>query len=422
MTRGDTMRSVLLDAGPVAHLATGDVFTPLAGAAMSSDDLIEEGLGFVIENGVFTRIAPSEDIEAEFGRAQAVSLNHRAIVPGLVDGHTHLLWGGDRSNEMRMRQQGLSYAEIGARGGGIRHTVMSTRALSQSELLTLGQQRLKVALCCGTTALEAKSGYGLDTETELRLLQTASALNAESHIDIHHTWLGAHDAPPGGDRADYVEELLSEQLPAVIDQGIAQYADVFCEPGWFTLEETASICEAAKQAGLKIRLHVDEFADGGGLGLAAELGAVTADHAGYSSSDQRAAAAEAGALQGFLPGTPYVLGMDHWPPVQECIDEGWAWTLASDFNPNCQSLSLPMVGSFVTHRMGVDPLSALVACSRNSGVGLKRSDGLAHGVIVEGGVANLNVLNGVEVDGWCQTPGVSPFGATMIGGVMKEHQ
>jgi len=422
MTAGKSMRTVLLDSGPVAHLASGDVFSPLVGADMSASDLVDDNLGFVVENGVFTRIAPSEEIEAEYGRESSVSLNHRAIVPGLVDAHAHLLWAGDRSNEMRLRQQGLSYADIAASGGGIRHTVNATRSTSEQDLFIEGQRRLNLALRNGTTALEAKSGYGLSTQSELKLLEVASRLKQESNMDLSLTWLGAHDTPPSEIREDYVEELLSEQLPAIIDQGLARSADVFCEPGWFTLEETESICKAASAEGLAIRLHVDEFADGGGLGLAAELGAITADHAGHSSVDQRAAASAAGTLQGFLPGTPYVLGSDHWPPIQQCIEEGWAWTLATDFNPNCQSLSLPMVGSMVTHRMGIDPLAALVAVSRNPASGLVRDDGLAHGVIAEGAVANLNVLHGVHVEGWCQTPGQSPFVGTLIAGEWVQHE
>ena len=413
------MRTVLLDAGPVAHLATGDLGRPLVGRQMSSGDLVTTGLGLVIEDGVFTKIAASEEVEHEYGRDQAVSLNHRAIVPGLVDAHTHLIWGGDRSNEMRMRQDGMSYTEIDAAGGGIRHTVGRTRLMSRAEMVRLGEERLGLALRCGTTSLEAKSGYGLDTETELDLLAAAAAI--DHPVRLHHTWLGAHDAPPGGSREAYVEELLTTQLPAVLDQGIARSADVFCEPGWFTLEETEAICRDAAKGGLNVRLHVDEFADGGGLGLAAELGAVTADHAGHSSDDQRAAAAAAGVLQGFLPGTPYVLGSDHWPPIAHCIEEDQPWTLASDFNPNCQSLSLPMAASFACHRMGIDPMTALVACTRNPATGMPREDGLHHGIIAEGAAANLNVLRGLHVEGWCQTPGIAPFSLTMIDGYMVEH-
>lgn len=406
----------------MAHLSTGDWNTPLRGQAMTSVDLVHEaGLGLVVENGVITKIRPSEEIEAEYGREGSISLNNRAIIPGLVDAHTHLLWGGDRSAEMKMRQQGMSYTEISEMGGGIKKTVQSTRSLSNTDLFALGKSRLSKSLQNGTTSIEIKSGYGLDTDNELRLLEVGHKLKSESNMELSLTWLGAHDTPPGGDRSDYVEEIISEQLPAIVSQGFAKSADVFCEPGWFTIDETEEICQASKNCGLEIRLHVDEFSDGGGLALAAELGAITADHAAHSSEEARALADKAGTIQGFLPGTPYVLGSDHWPPVKRTMENEWAWYLASDFNPNCHSLSLPMVGSLVTHRMGVDPLAALVAVSRNPATTFQRDDGLAHGIIAEGAAANLNVLWGTEIDGWCQTPGQSPFTSTMLDGKIIKH-
>ena len=200
-------------------------------------------------------------------------------------------------------------------------------------------------------------------------------------------------------------------MPAIIEQGIAIAADVFCEPGWFTLEDTEEICKEATKAGLSIRLHVDEFADGEGLKLAAELGAVTADHAIHSSDDARAAAADAGTLQGFLPGTPYVLGLKSWPPIQQCIDEEWPWTIATDFNPNCQSLSIPMTGSLVTHRLNIDPIAALAAVTRNPATGLDQSR-FTQGIIAEGAIANFNELKSPHVESWCQSPGHSSIRKT----------
>jgi imidazolonepropionase len=400
----------------------------------------EAGLGLLIEGRRIEKIAQSAEMIEEFcpqmlttanknptdrgwfGELHVLDLAGRAVVPGLVDAHCHLLWAGDRSEELKMRQDGLTYPEIAARGGGINLTVTATRKASDAELRRLGKQRLSEAVRNGTTSLEAKSGYGLSTEEECRLLQIAQSLHAEPGLpNLRQTWLGAHATPAGQSQEEYVQHLLSDQLPAVVDQGIATSADVFCEPGWFTLDETEEICHAAMDAGLGIRLHVDEFRDGGGAELASELGAVTADHAIHSSDDARAKCAAAGTLQGFLPGTPYVLGSDQWPPAKRCMEEEWPWTVASDLNPNCQSISLPFAANLATLRMGVDPLSALVACSRNPATGMADAEGLDTGVIAEGGMAALNVLRGKKIDGWCQTPGHSPFQATYVGGTWATH-
>ena len=413
MAHVDNMH-IFVNAGAMAHFSTGDLTQPLVGLQMSSSEQIHPpGFGFVVQSGIFKKIAHSEEILAEFGGVSNIhDFAGRSITPGFVDAHTHLLWDGDRSNEIRMRQQGMSYAEIAAAGGGIRHTVSETRG--SENLHRIGQERMEISLVHGTTSLEVKSGSGLDTETELKILQIYQDLYSEcASPRLYPTWMGAHDIPHGLNRREYVEEILSEQLPAILDQGIATAADVFCEPGWFTIEDTEEICKEAARGGLTLRLHVDEFTDGGGLELAAELRAVTADHAIHSSDDARAAAAEAGTMQGFLPGTPYVMGSDAWPPIQQCIDEEWPWTLATDFNPNCQSLSIPMAGSLVTHRLKIDPIASLAAVTRNAACGLNNADRL-QGVIAEGAIANFIELKSSLVESWCQSPGHSPIENTWI--------
>ena len=405
---------IFVNAGAMAHFSTGDLTSPLVGLDMSSSEQIHApGYGLVIESGTIKKIAHSEEILAEYGTVSNLhDLGGRAIIPGFIDAHTHLLWDGDRSNEIIMRQQGMSYAEIAEAGGGIRHTVSQTRG--SQNLHQIGVERRDISMAHGTTALEVKSGYGLDTESELRLLQVYGEMQSErAYPQLYPTWMGAHDIPHGIKRKSYVEQILSEQLPEVLEQGIATSADVFCEPGWFTIEDTEEICKAASKGGLLIRLHVDEFTNGGGLELAAELGAVTADHAIHSSDDARAAAAEAGTLQGFLPGTPYVMGSDAWPPIQQCIDEEWPWTLATDFNPNCQSLSIPMAGSLVTHRLKIDPIASLAAVTRNASCGLNNGSRL-QGVIAVGAQANFIELKSSLVESWCQSPGHSPIENTWI--------
>ena len=414
MMAQDVQRSIFVNAGRIAHFSCGDTSQPLVGEEMTSEQQIHDcGFGFVVENGHFVKIAHSEEIEDEYGHENSVNLQGRAIIPGLVDAHTHLLWAGDRSAEMRMRQQGMSYADIANAGGGIRYTVAKTRECRDFDVIA--EQRLQWAMSLGTTSIEVKSGYGLDTVTELKMLESYGRMKDKfPELSMHITWMGAHDIPNVMDKHQYVEQILSEQLPAVVEQGIADSVDVFCEPGWFTIEDTESICKAASKSGLSIRLHVDEFVDGGGLGLAAELGATTADHAIHSGTESRSLAAKAGTVQGFLPGTPYILGTEHWPPANECIQNGWAWSLASDYNPNCQSLSMPMAGSLAAHRMGVDPIAALAASTRNPATTMTQSS--THGVICEGTIANFNILHSALIESWCQTPGQSPFSETYLMG------
>ena len=411
----DVSPTVFVNAGPIAHFSTGDINKPLIGEKMSSSvNTHSPKMGFIVKDGIIVELAQSQDILDEYQGHSTIDLGGRAIIPGFVDSHTHLLWAGDRSAEMRMRQQGMSYADIAANGGGIRYTVEQTRKCIDFDKIV--ERRIKAAIRLGTTAIEVKSGYGLDTETELRMLDSYARMkNKFPELTFHITWMGAHDVPAEFDRRQFVEYLLAEQLPAVIDQGHVDSVDVFCEPGWFTLAETEDIAKASQSKGLSIRLHVDEFSDGGGLELAAELGATTADHAIHSCIDARAKAAEAGTVQGFLPGTPYVLGSEDWPPAKSCIDNEWAWCLASDYNPNCQSLSMPMAGSLAAHRMGVDPIAALAASTRNSASTF--SDGnLIDGYIAIGAKANFNVLQSNLIESWCQTPGQSPIYETYIMG------
>ena len=422
------MKTLLYNCGEVAHLSTGDDEFPLSGARMLDRKslVLPSGMGILIDSGKILRISPMQELVAEFapwypsksenGEIRVIDVGGMSVVPGFVDSHTHLVWSGDRSNELSMRISGKSYKDIAKTGGGIMKTVNSTRSSPQKQLVDSGLKRLESALKNGTTTMEAKSGYGLDLDSEVKLLEAISIISRSSPCDVRATWLGAHDFPKEMTRGEYVDHLISEQLPVISELSLAKWVDVFCEDGWFTNEQTEDIVTASKEFGLGSRLHVDEFVDSGGLQLASDLGSVSADHVACSNDDSRISAAESGTVQTFLPGTPYILGKKLDLPIMKCINEDWPFSIATDFNPNCPITSLPMIGSLVTHRMGIDPIAALAAVTRNPATTMFEDSGEVRGVITEGGIADLNILWTSSADSWCQTPGTSPVRYTMKNG------
>ena len=421
------MRTLIVNCGEIAHLSTGDDQFPLSGHHLTDRSSLVHppGLAILIENGVIDKIGPTPELISEYtpwfpatnssAGTEVIDISGMAVVPGFVDCHTHLVWSGDRSGELSQRQAGKSYKDIAASGGGIRKTVLETRSSPLDSLVEAGFRRTTTAISNGTTSMEAKSGYGLDMDTEIKLLEAISMIDRTTPCNIKPTWLGAHDFPSEYERSEYIEQLVSKQLPIVCELGLAEWVDVFCEEGWYTLEETEEIVVAAKEQGLESRLHVDEFVDSGGLALAAELGSVSGDHAACSNEDSRISAAEAGTLQTFLPGTPYILGSKIDLPIKQCIDEDWPFSTATDFNPNCPITSLPFIGSILSHRLGIDPIISLVSITRNPATTMFNDDNV-RGVVAEGRAADLNVLWSTSADSWCQTPGTSPVSLTMIDG------
>ena len=309
------------------------------------------------------------------------------VTPGLIDAHTHLVFAGTRELEWQMRAHGAGYLEVLAAGGGILSTVAATRAASDDELLAGARRRLAQMLACGTTTAEAKSGYGLDVATELRLLDAIGRLGAEGPVALVPTFLGAHAVPaecrvgaggvarPGGTE-EYVESVIGEQLPAVARQGIARFCDVFCEKGGFSADQSRRILRAAAELGLAARLHADELAPSGGAELAAELasglGCASADHLAVPSEWGVAALARASAgghpvVATLLPATSWFLGKHHFAPARRFIDAGIPVALATDLNPGTSpTVSLPLVMSIACVEMGLSPAEALVAVTINA--------------------------------------------------------
>ena len=311
---------------------------------------------------------------ADFSRLDAAG---GLVTPGLIDAHTHLVFAGTREAEWQMRSRGAGYLEILAAGGGILSTVAATRAATEAELAAAARPRLAEMLANGTTTAEAKSGYGLDTTTELRQLDVIGRLDAEGPIQLVPTFLGAHAvAPEFRGRPDataaYVAAVIDEQLPAVAGQGIARFCDVFCERGVFDPEKTARVLTAARGYGLAMRVHADELLPSGGAELAAELGCVSADHLAAPSDEGVAALSRAAAdghavVATLLPATSWFLGKHHFAQARRFIDAGIPVALATDLNPGTSpTTSLPLVMSIACLEMGLTPAEALAAVTVNA--------------------------------------------------------
>ena len=353
-------------------------------AAGPRDDLLQalEGSGYPL---------------ARFARLDAAG---GTVTPGLIDPHTHLLFGGSRENELVLRQRGADYLQILQAGGGILSTVAATRAASDEELAEHGRRWLGEMLAHGTTTIEAKSGYGLDLPTELRLLEIAYELGREGPVDVLPTWLGAHAvapefrARPDGTEA-YVRHLLEEQLPGVVAQGRARFADVFCERGVFSPGQSRRILLEAARLGLGSRLHADELAPSGGAELAAEIGALSADHLAVPSQagiDALAAAAAGGhaVVAVVLPATTWFLMHEDRAPAREFIERGIPVALATDFNPGTSPTpSLPFVMTVACLELRMTPSEALAATTINAAAALGLADEV--GSIETGRYADLAI-------------------------------
>ncbi|MDX1648091.1 MAG: imidazolonepropionase, partial [Longimicrobiales bacterium] len=267
--------------------------------------------------------------------AETVELEGRWATPGLVDAHTHLVFGGHRAEEFALRLQGVSYQEIARRDGGILATVRATRRSTSEELLAGGQRRLETMIDHGLTTVEVKSGYGLDTETELRMLRVARSLEARTGVTVRTTLLAAHAVPPEyqGDRTAYLDQVCQDLIPAAAADGLADAVDAFCESIAFTPSECERVLRTGAREGLDLRLHADQLEDGGGAALAARLRARSADHLEYASDEGVAAMGAAGTAAVLLPGAYLTLRESHPPPVDALRREGVPMVVATDLNP-----------------------------------------------------------------------------------------
>lgn len=302
----------------------------------ASETFPEPISGFVLENaGRIVLVEKGEPPQHFVNFAdEVIDARGKTIVPGFVDAHTHLVHGGSRENELAMKLSGKSYMEIHEAGGGILSTVRSTRALSETELTEKALRSLRVMLQHGTTTVEAKSGYGLDLETELKCLKVAKKLNELQPIQIISTYMGAHATPPEfGDTDEYLDFVIERVLPEIKAQGIAEFVDAFCEKGIFSVEQTRRVLSEAKKLGFKLKVHADEIESFGGAELAAELGAVSAEHLMAISEQGIEALAKSGTVAVVLPATSFFLMAPQYAPAKKMIESGVCVAIATDYNP-----------------------------------------------------------------------------------------
>jgi len=350
---------------------------PRTGGDLRQLSIIEDG-AMLIRDARIEAVGRRREIEGLIPKdCEVIDAGRRVVMPGFVDAHTHPVFAGLRANEFEQRTTGATYREIAARGGGIRATVRATRNASLSDLVKIGKRYAEWFLRGGTTTLEAKSGYGLTIEDELKILRAIKQLNDETALCYVPTFLGAHDIPPEYKtrRATYVNLIVNEMLPRVAEERLAEYCDVFCEQDVFTTDEAWQILSAARCHGLGLRVHADQLTLSGGAKLAAELNAATADHLEHTDPTGITALIVAGVQPVLLPGSVYALGSNAYPAAREMIDAGLAVVLATDFNPGSSPTpSMPIVLSLSCTQMKLTPAEAISAATINAAYSLGRGD------------------------------------------------
>ena len=366
---------------------------PRAGKELSDLGIIRDG-GILIRDGKIDSVGFSDNIQdsREASDVEIVDLGGRVVLPGFVDAHTHLVFGGNRLDDFERRAGGETYEQIAQALGGIWSTVQKTRAASEEELFQLAKKRVNWFLKCGTTTIEAKSGYGLTLEDELKILRVIRRLNDEAPIEIVPTFLGAHAVPRDTSADKYVDLVINEMLPRVAKEQLAEFCDVFCERGYFDVEQSRKILTAAKMLRLELRGHVDQLSNSGGAKLMAELGAITADHLEKTDEQGIAALKSANVQPVLLPGSVYALGLNEYPRAREMIAAGLAVVLATDFNPGSSpTSSMPMILSLACTQMKISPAEAISAATINAAYSLNRGDTI--GSLEAGKIANISVFD-----------------------------
>ncbi|MBP2623978.1 imidazolonepropionase [Streptococcus oricebi] len=372
---------------------------PLFGQEMKEAQVLEDGY-IAVKDGKILTVGSGEPDPSLIGpETQVRSYEGKIASPGFVDCHTHLVYGGSREHEFAKKLAGVSYLDILAQGGGILSTVRATREASFENLYSKSKKLLDYMLLHGVTTVEAKSGYGLDWETEKRQLDVVAALDKDHQLDLVSTFMAAHATPPEykGRNQDYLDLIVEEMLPKVKEEKLAEFCDIFCEQGVFSPEESRYLLSKAKELGFKLRIHADEIVSLGGVDVAAELGATSAEHLMMATDSGIAKMAQAQVIGNLLPATTFSLMEDTYAPARKMIESGMAITLATDSNPgSCPTANLQFVMQLGCFMMGLTPVEVLNAVTINAAYSVDRADKI--GSFDPGKVADITILDAKNID------------------------
>ncbi len=365
---------------------------PLKDIDINTLGIIEDG-DVAVKDGQILEAGVGLKLDAD----KVIDCTGKTVMPGFVDPHTHLIFAGSRENELGMKLQGKTYLEILAAGGGIQRTMAATRKASPAELLAQAKKRLDTMLLFGTTTAEAKSGYGLNKEDEIKILEVIKELDGQHPIDLVPTFLGAHAIPPEfkgkNDGADEFIDLMISMLPEISERNLAEFCDIFCEKNVFTREQSERLLRAALDYGIGAKIHADEIENLGGSELAAEIGAISAEHLAVTTDEQMRMMGEAGVIGILLPGTPYALmeSREHYPRARAMMKNGMALALATDLNPNCWTESMQFMISLGCYNLGMTPEEAIVGATINAAHAISRGGNI--GSLETGKQADIIVLD-----------------------------
>ncbi len=374
---------------------------PLAGERQQELTVIEDG-AVAVNGSKIVAVGSTEEVMARVEtdqKTREVDASGQLITPGFVDPHTHVVFGGSREHELTLKLQGVPYLEILARGGGILSSVEATRAASKEELVARGEKYCQQMLVQGTTTAEAKSGYGLTTEAELKILEAIRQVDQVQQVDLVPTFLGAHAVPKEykGDPDRYLDLVIDEMLPRVAEKKLSRYCDVFCEEGIFSIEQSRRVLSAARDMGFELKMHADEIVPLGGAELASELGAVSADHLLVISDQGIEQMAKAGVIGVILPGTTFYLREDHYAPGRKMIEAGVPVSLATDFNPGSSpNNNLQLVINIACLYLRMTPAEVINAITINAAHAVGRASKI--GSLEKGKNADIVIFDAPNYD------------------------